>query len=265
MLKKQWANEMAFLSSLNKIWAIVKPDIVRIISYIKSNDVAKLIIFAAFIGKCQSQKIISTYIGYDISIIDIFEHLFFFTLNVFFIFYLLSFLYYCSFNIKKTIYTLPKIFYILSINLFVLKIYIETNMSLFSHPFAIFIYKFLYSFVFLFLLFNLRKILIQQYNNVQNSIFKKVQNYTGLVIIASTPHHFYSRKRLSLNHYMLGFNTNIKTWFTLGVFIIMEKDGLYFKKTFINYNEIVLFNQSFNKKFTSYSKNELETTLMYTI
>jgi len=256
---------MAFLLSLKKIWILIKPDIIKAINYVRINDVTKLLLLAALVGKCQSNNIIFTYIDPRESFIGILEAVFFLTLNIFFIFYFFSFLYYCSFNVKKTLYTLPKIFYILSINLLVLKIYMDINISLTNNYMAVFIYKFLYASVFLLIILNLRIVLIQQYNNVQNSIFKKVRNLTGLVVLASTPHHFYSRKRVSLNHYMLGFNTNIKTWFSLGIFIIMEQDGLYFKKRFINYNEIGLFNQSFNKKFTSYSKNELETALMYTI
>lgn len=242
-----------------------KPDIIKAINYVRINDVAKLMILAAIIGPSQSEQIVLNRIGYEGTFLDELETCLFAILNLVFVIYIFCFLYYCSFNIKKTNYSLPKIFYILSINLVILKNYIEMNTSLLHNSMAIFIYKFFYLFVFVLIILNLRIVLIQQYNNVQNSIFKKVRNHTGLVVIASTPHHFYSRKRLSLNHYMLGFNTNIKTWFTLGVFVIMEQDGLYFKKTFINYNEIILFNQSFNKKFTSYSKNELETTLMYAI
>lgn len=64
---------------------------------------------------------------------------------------------------------------------------------------------------------------------------------------------------------MIGFNTNIKTWITLGIFLIMDKEGVYLKKIFITYNEIVMFNETFDKKITHYSKNELDTAIMYSI
>jgi len=134
-----------------------------------------------------------------------------------------------------------------------------------NNPVAFLAFKSLYLLVLLTIIVNLRKILVQQYNNVQSSIFKKIQNQTGLVVIASTPHHFYSRNRMHLNHYMIGFNTNIKTWLTLGIFFIMEQEGIYLKKVFITYNEILMFNETFNKKITYYTKNELDTAIMYSI
>jgi hypothetical protein len=64
---------------------------------------------------------------------------------------------------------------------------------------------------------------------------------------------------------MIGFNKNIKTWFVLGIFLKMDKQGIYLKKVFMSYNEVLLFNETFGKKIINYNKDELATAVMYSI
>lgn len=253
---------MAFLLTLKQLWPTIKADFIRLFYFIKNNDVSKLLLLSGLIGKCQSNSIFSNNFN-NLSILSIIETSIFSLLFLMMLTYFFSFLYYRSFNIKKTDYKISRILYFFCISIVIMDIFLRTTSI--NNPVAFLAFKSLYILVLLTIIINLRKILVQQYNNVHDSIFKKISTHTGLVVIVLTPNHFYSRKRLHLNHYMIGFNTNIKTWMTLGIFLIMDKEGVYLKKIFITYNEIVMFNETFDKKITHYSKNELDTAIMYSI
>lgn len=253
---------MAFHLSLKNFFPTIKSDLIRLFNFIKCNDVIKLFLISGLICKCQPNSTFSTNFN-NSSIFTIIEISIFSLLSLIMLVYSFSFLYYRTFNIKKTDYKLPRILYFFCINIVIMDVFL--TMTTINNPVAFLVFKSLYLLVLLMIIVNLRKILIQQYNNVHHSIFKKIRTHTGLVVILLTPNHFYSRKQLHLNHYMIGFNTNIKTWLTLGIFLIMDKEGIYLKKIFITYNEIVMFNETFEKKIIDYNKGELETAIMYSI
>ena len=45
----------------------------------------------------------------------------------------------------------------------------------------------------------------------------------------------------------------------------MDKEGIYLKKVFMTYNEVVIFNNTFDKIVIDYTQYELDTAIMYSI
>lgn len=243
---------------LQQIYPLLKFEIIRGYHFFKSNDVAKLYLFSAFIISCNSANITTQNfdtqmaIGVMVSIITMFCMI-----------YLICSLYYLSFKIKKTEYNLPRVFYfcviIIGVLHFLMKFCTATNIP------AMIFYQISYILILLGLAIELRKVFIQQYLNVKNSVFCQVTEKTGLIIIASTPSGLFSSKTNFINHYMIGFNKNIKTWLVLGVFLKMDKEGIYLKKVLMTYNEVVMFNNTFDKIIIDYTQDELDTAIMYSI
>lgn len=253
---------MAFFLTLKQIYPTLIFELVRLFNYIKKNDVPKLMIILICFSRVHPSFDFVSGLTF-LHILDFIFSSLYLLLFLMHIIYFFCFMYYISFNIRKTIYIMPKMLYIYSVTVLLLHFIIQYTLS--ENTSALIIFKIIYLFFLFNIAVNLRNIFTQQYINVQNSIFKKIRTHTGLVVIASTPNCFFARNRINLNYYMIGFNTNIKTWFILGVFVIMEQDGLYFNKTFINYNEIIMFNQTFDKKITHYTATELDTVIMYSI
>lgn len=243
---------------LQQIYPLFKIEVIRGYNFFKSNDVAKLFLVLACITSWNPANIMTKTFDIQMATGAIIT-----VISVFCMIYLISSLYYLSFRIKKTEYKLPRIFYfcVVSIGIlhFLTKFCTSTNLP------AIIIYQILYALTLLGLAIELRKVLIQQYLNVKNSVFYKVNEKTGLIVIASTPSGLFSSKKNVINHYMIGFNNNIKTWLVLGVFLKMDKDGIYLKKVFMTYAEVVMFNDTFNKKIIEYTRSELDTAIMYSI
>lgn len=243
---------------LMPIWALFKLEFSRCFNFVKTNDVAKLIVVLACISTWSSANVmaitfdIQMVIGAMITIVWVFCAIYFF-----------SSLYYLSFRIKKTDYTLPRVLYycvvVVGVLNFLMKFCTSTNIP------AIIVFQVLYLLTLLKIAIELRKVLIQQYLNVKHSVFNAVHEKTGLFVIASTHYGIFGKFTGTPNHYMIGFNKNIKTWFVLGIFLKMDKQGIYLKKVFMSYNEVLLFNETFDKKIINYTKNELTTAVMYSI
>jgi hypothetical protein len=241
-----------------RVWFLIKIEIIRIFNFIKSNDVTKLMVILACITSCSSVNSLTR--SFDLQMcIGFITTL----LSVFCMIYLFSSFYYLSFRIKKTEYTLPRILYffvvVICILNFLMKFCTVTYIP------AIIGFQIVYAIALLHLAIELRKVLIQQYINVKNSVFSKVTEDTGLIVIASTHYGIFGKFTGTPNNYMLGFNKNIKTWFVLGVFLKMNKQGVYLKKVFMTYNEVVMFNNTFDKKIIDYTRSELDTAIMYSI
>lgn len=243
---------------LQQIYPHFKIEVIKGYNFIKSNDVAKLIVVLACISTWSSANVmpitfdVQMVIGAMITIAWVFCAIYFF-----------SSLYYLSFRIKKTDYKLPRVLYycVASIGVlnFLMKFCTSTNIP------AIIVFQVLYLLTLLKIAIELRKVLIQQYLNVKNSVFNVVHDKTGLFVIASTHYGIFGKFTGTPNHYMIGFNKNIKTWFVLGVFLKMDKQGIYLKKVFMTYSEVVMFNDTFNKKIIDYTRSELDTAIMYSI
>jgi len=241
-----------------QVWPLFKIEIIRAFNFVKSNDVAKLVVILACITSCSSVNILTRtfdlqmFIGFISSL-----------LSIFCIIYLVSSFYYLTFRIKKTEYILPKILYFFVVVICILNFLLK--FCTVTHIPAIISFQILYAVALLCLAIELRKVLIQQYHNVKNSVFSKVSEETGLIVIASTHYGIFGKFTGTPNNYMLGFNKNIKTWFVLGIFLKMNKQGIYLKKVFMSYSEVVMFNNTFDKKIIDYTKNELDTAIMYSI
>lgn len=241
-----------------QVWFLFKIEIIRFFNFVKSNDVAKLIVILACITSCTSVNILTR--TFDLQMFIGFVST---LLSVFCMIYLFSSFYYLSFRIKKTEYTLPKILYFFVIVICILNFLMK--FCTVNHIPAIIGFQILYAVALFCLAIELRKVLIQQYHNVKNSVFSKVTKDTGLIVVASTHYGIFGKFTGTPNNYMLGFNKNIKTWFVLGIFLKMNKQGIYLKKVFMTYNEVVMFNNTFDKKIIDYTKNELDIAIMYSI
>ena len=243
---------------LQQIYPHFKIEFIKGYNFIKNNDVAKLIVVLACISTWSSANVmtitfdVQMVIGAMITIAWVFCAIYFF-----------SSLYYLSFKIKKTDYKLPRVLYycvaIIGVLNFLMKFCTSTNIP------AIIVFQILYLLTLLKIAIELRKVLIQQYLNVKDSVFNVVHEKTGLFVIASTHYGIFGKFTGTPNHYMIGFNKNIKTWFVLGVFLKMDKQGIYLKKVFMTYSEVVMFNDTFNKKIIDYTRSELDTAIMYSI
>jgi hypothetical protein len=235
--------------------------ILRFWNFIKTNDVAKLFLIICITMNSSKMKsnVVNDYLFLaetSISVISI-------ILSFFIVVGMMITLYYLSFNLKKTVYQMPKKYYVFFISINAIRL-----LMIFCTPnnfIAITSFEVFYIFVMSFFLFDLRKIALQQRENLHVSIFNVVNQNTGLIIIASTPDSFFSKRNKIFTNYMIGFNKNIKTWLILGVFIRMDKEGIYFKNTYMKYSEVVMFNNTFDKKIIDYTKNELDTAIMYSI
>lgn len=241
-----------------QVWSLFKIEIIRGFNFVKSNDVAKLVVIFACTTSWNSANIVTKTFDLQMVIGIIITGL-----SLFCVIYLVSSFYYLTFSIKKTEYRLPRILYFCVVNIFILNFLLKFC-TVNNLP-AIMFFQMLYALTLLILAIELRKVLIQQYLNVKNSVFSKVTEETGLIVIASTHYGIFGKFTGTPNNYMLGFNKNIKTWFVLGVFLKMNKQGIYLKKVFLSYSEVVMFNNTFDKKIIDYTKNELNTAIMYSI
>jgi hypothetical protein len=246
---------------LQQIWPLFKFEVIRAFNFVKSNDVAKLFLLICI--TMNSSKLTSDVVNDYLILTELSVKAVSLGLSFFVFVGMMITLYYLSFNLKKTIYQIPKKYYIFFISVNSIKL-----LMTFCTPnnfIAIISFEVFYIFVMSAFVFDLRKIALQQRENLHISIFNVVNKNTGLVIIASTPDSFFSKRNKMFTNYMIGFNKNIKTWLILGVFIKMDKEGIYLKNIYMTYSEVVMFNNNFDKKIIDYTKNELDTVIMYFI
>jgi hypothetical protein len=104
-----------------------------------------------------------------------------------------------------------------------------------------------------------KEINFKDFSKSQN--FKNIQKYCGFINLIYTP-NFKTMTGID-SYYILSINPNIKTWWSIGLFILSTKNGIYSKRRFIRYNHIDILNQQLDKKFKSYTNDELLLLKMY--
>lgn len=97
---------------------------------------------------------------------------------------------------------------------------------------------------------------------IKHNQIKQIMTLTScipLIIIPKTD------SRIVEDYMGLVVNFNYRNWRRIGIILRINKNGIFFKKQFINYGILQSMNQEFNKSFINYTPNELEILKMYTI
>ena len=113
--------------------------------------------------------------------------------------------------------------------------------------------------IILFIISICKEINFTDFSKSQN--FKNIQKYCGFINLIYTP-NFKTMTGIDY-YYILTMNPNIKTWWSIGLFLLSTKNGIYSKRRFISYKNIDILNQQLDKKFKTYTNDELLLLKMY--
>lgn len=147
-------------------------------------------------------------------------------------------------------------FYILLISLFFNSIFYTRDESKLFFSINISINCLL---IILFIISICKEINFTDFSKSQN--FKNIQKYCGFINLIYTP-NFKTMTGID-SFYILTMNPNIKTWWSIGLFLLSTKNGIYSKRRFISYKNIDILNQQLDKKFKTYTNDELLLLKMY--
>lgn len=110
-------------------------------------------------------------------------------------------------------------------------------------------------------------LIVSFFKEINFSKISKTENFENIKIYCGFKNLLYTPNIKPITnidtYYLLSINPNIKTWWSIGLFMLSTKNGVYSKGKFVPYSHIDSMNQQFNKKFKAYTNDELLLLKMY--